>query len=158
MFSLSSKSLSLFVLLAVLAGGIGFLFFGGGSARASADLPVVTVHKASNCGCCGAWVEHMAGAGFPVEVVNDRDLGAVKATHHVPRTLYACHTATVDGYTVEGHVPADDVKRMLVERPAVAGIGVGGMPKGAPGMPGMPTGYDIRSFTEAGPAAVWASH
>ena len=155
--SLDRKSVALAVGLLVLVGGGAYLF--ASSAGASGpELPTVTVYKSSSCGCCSAWVEHMEDAGFEVDVVDDPDLRAVKAEHRVPSSLHACHTATVGGYTVEGHVPAADVRRLLEERPPVAGIGVGGMPKGSPGMPGVPEPYHVMAFTADGGTAVWARH
>lgn len=82
----------------------------------------------------------------------------MKADRRVPPGLQSCHTATADGFTVGGHVPAADVKRMLRERPPVVGIGVGGMPAGSPGMPGAPEPYAVEASTDAGAAAVYAEH
>ena len=122
------------------------------------DLPEMTVYKSVACGCCAEWVEHVEHAGFDVEVVEDRDLHAVKAEARVPGRLHSCHTAEVGGYVVEGHVPAEDVIRMLRDSLPVHGIGVGGMPKGSPGMPGRPEPYAVEAFTADGETAVWARH
>ncbi len=97
-------------------------------------LPVVTTYKSPTCGCCSEWVEHMEGAGFVVEAHDVSDLAAVKQEQQVPGELQSCHTAIVDGYVIEGHVPADDVKRLLAERPEGLGLSVPGMPMGSPGM------------------------
>lgn len=97
-------------------------------------LPLVVVHKSPTCGCCGAWVTHMREAGFPVEVRDEDDLVPVKSRLGVPMAQASCHTAEVGGYFVEGHVPADDVKRLLAEHPEARGLAVPGMPQGAPGM------------------------
>lgn len=157
MFSLSPKVfVGLFVL--VIAASAGVFLFSASSPISAASGPTVTIYKSSSCGCCTSWMEHMREAGFQVESVNDPDLAIIKADHHVPRHLTACHTASVEGYTVEGHVPASAIKRMLSEKPQIAGIGVGGMPKGSPGMPGMPEHFEVESFTREGATAVWSSH
>jgi hypothetical protein len=86
---------------------------------------------------------------------------AIKTKHGVPRQARSCHTALVGGYVVEGHVPAEDVRRLLKQRPAVAGIAVPGMPIGSPGMEvaGMkPQPYDVLAFTKSGETSVFASH
>jgi len=121
------------------------------------DLPAVLVYKSPTCGCCTGWVEHMRAAGFQVETRDIRDLMAVKIDAGVPTAMSSCHTALIDGYTVEGHVPADEVKRMLAERPDVAGIGVPGMPTGSPGMEGPGAKpYEVLSWDHEGKAAVYA--
>lgn len=152
--SLSRTALANLAGAGLLAAAGVFLY----SVVSAPNLPAVTVYRSAACGCCGAWAEHMEDAGFDVEVIEDRDLRAVKAERRVPGSLHSCHTAVVDGYTVEGHVPAADVERMLRERPAVAGIGVGGMPKGSPGMPGMPEPYTVEAFRVDGSTGVWAGH
>lgn len=103
-------------------------------AFAAATLPKVVVHKDPNCGCCGAWVEHLRQAGFTVDVVETSAINRVKARLGVPNDLASCHTAEIDGYIVEGHVPAASIKRLLDERPAAKGLAVPGMPIGSPGM------------------------
>lgn len=124
------------------------------------SLPEVVMYKDPDCGCCGAWAERMEAAGFHVKTVATRDLDAVKQRFAVPPRLEACHTATVAGYVVEGHVPPADVKRLLKERPALAGIAVPGMPAGSPGMetPGRKDPYDVIAFDATGGRAVFASH
>ncbi len=98
------------------------------------------------------WVSHLKDAGFTVTTTDVRDVTPIKTENGVPQQLFACqHTAVVDGYVVEGHVPAEDIKRMLTERPDIAGISVPGMPVGAPGMEGPnPQAYRVFSFTEDG--------
>ena len=120
--------------------------------------PVVHVWKAPACDCCHGWVEHLRAAGYPVEVEDVLDVAAIKREEGIPNELHACHTALVDGYLVEGHVPADVVARMLTERPRVAGIAAPGMPVGSPGMevPGMPAQpYEIFTFTAQGETSVY---
>lgn len=97
-------------------------------------LPVVIVTKSATCGCCTGWVEHMRKSGFTVEVHDVLNLDPVKTRVGVPAGKGSCHTAEVGGYFVEGHVPAEDVKRLLVEKPAAKGLALPGMPLGSPGM------------------------
>lgn len=109
----------------------------GASASATvADDAMVVVHKDPNCGCCSLWVQHLRDAGFAVRVEEVADLKAVRARLGVPASLAACHTAEVAGYVLEGHVPAEAVRRLLSERPNAKGIAVPGMPIGSPGMEG----------------------
>lgn len=101
---------------------------------AAAGLPLVTVYKSPTCGCCSAWVEHLRASGFPVEAVDVPSTDAVHEAYGIPPALRSCHTGVVEGYVVEGHVPAEDVKRLLAERPEAGGLAVPGMPVGSPGM------------------------
>lgn len=117
---------ALLVLLAAL--GVG------ACSRAQYDRPLVVVHKSETCGCCVQWVEHVKRAGFAVEVHDESNLDAVKTRLGVPPTKGSCHTAEVDGYLIEGHVPAEDIRRLLAERPDARGLVVAGMPAGSPGM------------------------
>ena len=102
---------------------------------ALAQATTVQVWKDPNCGCCQLWVEHLQASGFKVEV---RDVGNTAARKRLgmPEVLGSCHTATVGGYVVEGHVPAVDIHRLLKERPVALGLSVPGMPIGSPGMDG----------------------
>lgn len=103
----------------------------GGSAAEASD---VNVYKAPSCGCCDAWADHLRDNGFTVAVEDVEDLDAVKQRLGVPAPLQSCHTATVEGYVVEGHVPAADIRRLLTEQPEATGLAVPGMPIGSPGM------------------------
>lgn len=127
----------------------------------SQSLPTVVVTKTPTCGCCRLWVHHMQRAGFPVEVRDVDNLGPIKQQVGVPYGMGSCHTAQVDGYFVEGHVPADDVKRLLRERPAARGLTVPGMPLGSPGME-VPSGevdrYEVLLVDQAGQTSIWATH
>lgn len=112
-------------------------------------LPKMTVTRDPNCGCCGGWVTHVKAAGFPVEVIEAADLAPLKARLGVPDALISCHTAEIDSYVVEGHVPADAIKRLLVERPRATGLAVAGMPIGSPGMEvsgTLPETYEVVLF------------
>jgi hypothetical protein len=121
----------------------------------------LSVFKDAGCGCCGLWIKHMESNGFAATATNADDMDAIKAKHGVPASLRSCHTTIVDGYVIEGHVPATYVQRLLKERPAIAGIGVPGMPIGSPGMEvaGMkPQSFDVFSFDKAGRTRIFASH
>ncbi|WP_331298471.1 DUF411 domain-containing protein [Methylobacterium oryzae] len=114
----------------------------------AAELPEVEVTKDPNCGCCEKWVVHLREAGFRV-MVTEGPVNPVKARLGVPRDLASCHTAQVGGYVVEGHVPAEAIKRLLAERPSGTGLAVPGMPVGSPGMAieGMePDTYEVMLF------------
>jgi hypothetical protein len=114
-------------------------------------LPKVVVTKDPSCGCCGAWAEHLRRAGFPVDIVETRNVNAVKQRLGVPADLISCHTAEVDGYAVEGHVPASAIIRLLEQRPQAKGLAVPGMPMGSPGMEGgRPETYDVILFGPQG--------
>lgn len=123
----------------------------------AAALPPVVVYKTASCGCCKGWVEHLQAAGFEVDARDTRELMAVKIDAGVPTHMSSCHTAIVDGYVVEGHVPADVVARLLAERPDVAGIAVPGMPIGSPGMEGPGARpYEVHAFHADGTTEVFA--
>ena len=126
-----------------------------------ADWPLVVVHKSPTCGCCKVWVEHLRGAGFAVEVRDTNAMDTVKQRVGIPAAKGSCHTAEVGGYFVEGHVPADDIKRLLTEKPAARGITVPGMPIGSPGMevPGQPTQpYAVELVAADGSTTVFEQH
>jgi hypothetical protein len=125
--------------------GLGAALVAARSAAAS-SRPLVTVHKDPSCGCCGGWVEHLKRAGFPAKVIETSDLNAVKARFGVPDDLASCHTAELDGYVIEGHVPARAIDRLLAERPQARGLAVPGMPLGSPGMGGEPEVYEVVLF------------
>ena len=99
-----------------------------------AQAAALDVYKSPSCGCCGAWTEHLEQSGFKVIVHETEDVGSLAKSLGVPDHLRSCHTAVADGYFVEGHVPALDIRRLLRERPSARGIAVPGMPIGSPGM------------------------
>lgn len=124
-----------------------------------ASGPEVIVYKTPTCGCCSKWANHMRDAGFEVKTVDLRNLARIKAEQGVPAELSSCHTAVVDGYVVEGHVPAADVVRLLETRPPVRGLAVRGMPIGSPGMEGRnPERYSVYAFDDVGESTVFARH
>ena len=126
-----------------------------------AALPLVIVHKSATCGCCGLWVDHMRNAGFPVEVRNTDNLNPIKERVGVPLGQGSCHTAEVGGYFVEGHVPAEDVKRLLAQKPDSKGLVLPGMPAGSPGME-LPDGrveaYTVDIVNRDGTTTAFAQH
>ena len=125
----------------------------------AADAPSIEVWKTATCGCCRVWVRHLEDAGFKVKVNEVGDVEPVKQRFKVPPELSSCHTAVVDGYVVEGHVPAGDIISLLKKRPPIRGIYVPGMPVGSPGMEG-PGGkaYEVLAVDAAGKVSVFATH
>jgi hypothetical protein len=118
---------------------------------ASAEAAAILVHKDPNCGCCAGWVRHLKDVGFAVRVEETADLQPVRKRLGVPADLAACHTAEVEGYVLEGHVPAAAVRRLLEKRPTAIGLAVPGMPAGSPGMEGgTPQRYDVVLFGRTG--------
>lgn len=105
------------------------------TARAEAEPPIHVV-KGRGCECCEAWVAYLREQGFTVtdEVSMGTLLIKYKLDHGIPEKAFSCHTGIVDGYALEGHVPAADIRRLLAERPDAAGLAVPGMPYGSPGM------------------------
>lgn len=148
------KALALSFLLA-------FAVSGCSPSTAEPSLPAVTVHKNASCGCCKIWVDRLRTAGFPVEVRDVDNLNDVKQRVGIPYGMGSCHTAEVDGYFVEGHVPIEDVKRLLRERPDAQGLTVPGMPAGSPGME-VPSGkvdpYDVLLVKRDGSTSVFSHH
>ncbi len=126
-----------------------------GNPAAAADM---TVWKSPSCGCCGKWVEHMRAAGFSVAVRDTDDMHLIKAGKGVPDGMQSCHTAVVDGYVLEGHVPASDVQRLRAEKPEVKGLAVPGMPASAPGMDLLGEPYDVVAIGADGASHTYAQH
>ncbi|HEY9738332.1 MAG TPA: DUF411 domain-containing protein [Trichocoleus sp.] len=102
--------------------------------RQAEETGAATVYRDPACGCCHQWVDYLKGQGFQVTDYVREDMAAVKRELGVPSSMESCHTAVIDGYVIEGHVPAEDIRRLLRERPAAVGIAVPGMPVGTPGM------------------------
>ena len=135
--------------------------FGIAAAQQRQAGPLVEVYKSPTCGCCSKWIEHMRANGFTVKSTDVGDMTKVKAARGVPDQAQSCHTSIVEGYVVEGHVPAADVHRLLKEKPAVVGIAAPGMPVGSPGMetPYVKADkYDVVSFDKKGALKVYAKH
>lgn len=125
------------------------------------ELPRIVVHKSPTCGCCNGWIAHLRESGFEVDARDEDDMRPVKARAGVPAGKHSCHTAFVAGYLIEGHVPAEDIKRLLAQRPGAKGLAVPGMPLGSPGME-MPDGrtqpYAVELVHRDGSTAVFARH
>jgi hypothetical protein len=129
--------------------GFGFL-------KDTSSAKEVLVYKTPTCGCCGKWVDHLKSAGYEVTTQDVNDLTGIKNMHKIPRGLRTCHTGLVDGYVIEGHVPARFVTQLLDQKPDIAGIGVPGMPIGSPGMEGAYNeSYDVLAYTADGRTAVF---
>jgi hypothetical protein len=141
--------------LIVLIAGTAFATL---SSRDAGALEI-TVYRSPTCGCCSKWIAHLEANGFEVVAHDTEDMTSVKIENGIRRELSSCHTAVIDGYVIEGHVPAEDIQRLLRERPAVAGVAVPGMPIGSPGMEGPnPQAYDVLTFDAVGNTSVFASH
>jgi len=128
---------------------------------AADSKPSVVVYKSPTCGCCGKWIDHMKSSGFDVKSTDIDDVTSIKKQYGVPLDSQSCHTALVEGYVLEGHVPATAVKKMLKEKPKVVGLAVPGMPVGSPGME-VPSGqvepYNVVAFDKAGKTTVYEKH
>ena len=120
----------------------------------------VQVFKDPNCGCCGAWVQHLEKAGFRVQVTEVNDTAAARQRLGMPARYGGCHTATVAGYVLEGHVPAAEIRQLLATRPQALGLAVPGMPVGSPGMEMGPRvdPYDVLLVDRQGGAKVFARY
>jgi hypothetical protein len=163
--------LLLAALVASLLAAAPFAWAGGtaadGEREADGRGQTIQVYKTPTCGCCTKWIDHLRAAGFAVEATDLPDLTSLKAMNGVPAGLSSCHTATIEGYVIEGHVPASDIVKLLKERPKVAGLAVPGMPMGSPGMehpdPDRHEAFDVVAFgaTEAPTGAgvsIFSSH
>jgi hypothetical protein len=126
------------------------------------DAPIaMTVYMSPQCGCCGVWVDHVKEHGFVPEMRPMDDMGEVKRTFRIPWQLSSCHTALVNGYVVEGHVPGEDIRRLLAEAPEAHGLTVPGMPIGSPGMEapdGRVEAYEVLLMRNDGSTEVFARH
>ncbi len=124
-------------------------------------LPTMLVNKSPSCGCCGSWIEHVEKAGFKVEINDTDEMNPIKERLGVPYEKGSCHTAEIGGYFIEGHVPAEDIKRLLAERPDAKGLTVPGMPAGSPGME-LPDGrtqpYTVELVANDGTTTAYAQH
>ena len=131
----------------------------GQSSRPAGALIPMKVYKTPTCGCCAKWVDHVKAAGFATEVTDLSNLTMIKSNAGVPQRLASCHTALVDGYVVEGHIPADVIHKLLKDKPKVTGIAVPGMPIGSPGMEqgDRKDRYDVLTFDKNGNTTVYAS-
>lgn len=126
----------------------------------AAEATHVVMHKNPGCGCCDLWADHLRTFGFTVESIEDHQILEFKADRNIPGPLMSCHTAVIDGYFVEGHVPANDILKLLKEKPEhVTGIAVPGMPLGSPGMEHpRPQDFNTIALLSDGTAYVFESH
>lgn len=131
-----------------------------GAAFAAAPAPEIEVFRNPSCGCCGAWVEHLEAAGFRVKVTMVDDTATVRRKLGLSDRFGSCHTGLIEGYVVEGHVPAADIRKLLLERPKAVGIAVPGMPLGSPGMEmgNRKDPYDVLLVDQAGHSRVFSSY
>jgi len=126
---------------------------------ATSALPTVDVYKSASCGCCGKWVEHLRQNGFDVKTHDVSDVPAKRKKLGMSDRFGSCHTATVGAYVIEGHVPAQDIQRLLKEKPKALGLAVPSMPPGAPGMESPhPVAYDALLVQTNDSASVFARH
>lgn len=131
----------------------------GLAGRLRAATTHVQVYKTATCGCCGQWVAHMKSNGFDVQFENVPDTAPYRKKYGVPEAMASCHTAVVEAYAIEGHVPAADVQRLLKEKPKAAGLAVPGMVMGSPGMEGPTTqAYSVMVFTADGKTSVYSKY
>ncbi len=112
----------------------------------------IVVYRSPTCGCCSKWIEHLKKHNFDVKDIVTKDMDAIKKKSKIPGKLASCHTALVDGYAVEGHVPADDIKTLLKLKPKIIGLSVPAMPSGTPGMEmgGRKDPFRVIAFDENG--------
>lgn len=124
----------------------------------AATQPVVTMYKNPACGCCGIWSKYMQARGYKVKVLTRDDMEPIKLRAGVPDDLVTCHTAFIEDYVVEGHVPLPAIRKMLTERPNILGIAVPGMPAGSPGMPSIEKEpFDVFAFDADGNQSLYMS-
>ena len=141
-----------------LAAAVNVVFARSPQSQSPKTMSVV---RRVGCGCCLKWVEQMQKAGYKATVTESPEIEALKDEKGVPKGARSCHTAVIDGYVIEGHVPVADVQRLLQTRPKVAGLAVPGMPQGSPGMEvasGATDPFDVLAFDKAGKTSVFASH
>ena len=156
----SNASLLWLFITVVIIGAAGY---SGYSLRLSpiqsASAEEITVYKSPTCGCCKKWVSHLEVNDFDVNAYNRTNLAAIKQQFNIPLQLQSCHTAIVGGYVIEGHVPAEDIKRLLTEKPDIHGLTVPGMPMGSPGMEGpRKDSYQVLAIDKQGTTSVYSQH
>lgn len=121
--------------------------------------PVLEVMKLPTCGCCGTWIKYLEASGFVVKATNVQDLVPVRQQAGVSEAIAGCHTASIDGYVIEGHVSAEKIRQLLRDRPPIKGLVVTGMPRGSPGMEGPGAErYDVLALQNDGTTTVYAAH
>ena len=159
-FQQSKRYLKLFAVWLVAIGAV-ILLTTSASAEAAENALEIAVYRDPSCGCCGAWIEYLTAQGFQPKNIPISDIDTFKQEHGVPNDLGSCHTAVLNGYVIEGHVPAAEIKRLLAERPDdVVGITVPGMPTGTPGMESgnVRDPYNVFSFDQQGNTKIFNRH
>lgn len=140
---------------------LGLLMMGMSLNIAAEDkAPNMTVYRSPTCGCCGKWLNHAEKSSFKINDVISDDMQAIKARYGVPDKLASCHTVLIDGYIIEGHVPAEDIQKLLQTKPNIVGLAAPGMPMGSPGMEmgDNKDVYQVMSFDKEGRYQVFATH
>jgi hypothetical protein len=141
------------LLQAILVSALGAPFI------ASAAAPVIEVYKSASCGCCTGWVDHLKANGFTVKVQNVANPSDYREKFGMPNELGSCHTGMVQGYAIEGHVPASEIRRLLAERPKARGLAVPSMPMGSPGMEGhRKDPYDVLLVQASGRTSIYTHY
>lgn len=130
------------------------------TALARTPTKQLTVWKTPTCGCCGDWVSHLRKSGFEVVINNVNDTGPIRKQFGLADKFGACHTARLNGYVIEGHVPAQELNRLLDERPVALGLAVPGMPMGSPGMDagGSRDAYSVLLVQSDGKSRIYQSY
>ncbi len=165
--------LSLVVIVALVSGAIVVLWpkpaqqaiaaesAVGSMTESQQILPEITVYKSASCGCCNSWVTHLEKEGFKVTTHDEKNMDSIKKSLGVQSHLASCHTAKIGGYVIEGHVPANDIKQLLREKPEAVGLTAPGMPQHSPGMQPVgekPAGYDVLIFDKEGRTQVYKKY
>jgi hypothetical protein len=146
----------LFIAIALLVNASPVL----AESKPAEEIIDITVHRSPSCNCCGKWVEHLKQNNFKVNDIVSEDVQAIKNKYGITTQLASCHTALVGGYVVEGHVPANDIRKLLKDKPDVVGITVPGMPSGTPGMEmgSKKDAYQVISFDKSNQRQVFTSY
>ena len=156
---LKRKTLNRFLILGTFIFAGTMMAVGSNKIEADTSLPMVTVYKTASCGCCKKWVNHLTKNGFVVQSNDVNDLSSIKKELGIEPKFRSCHTAKIGNYFVEGHVPAEDIKKMLSETPLIRGLAVPGMPMGSPGMEGSrKDNFDVLAVRSDGSNSVYNSH
>ena len=150
------KVLNIFLAIALLVFNAGIK-----AETLSADKPIdIVVYRSPTCECCGKWLEHLKKNNFNVKDIVTDDVQAIKNKYGVSEAMASCHTAIVGGYVIEGHVPADDIMKLLKNKPKIVGIAVPGMPSGTPGMEmgDRKDAYNVMSFDKENHYEIFSSY
>lgn len=133
---------SLVAVIIIFSGALAFSKFNQQSSSTGPEnsQKTATIYKSPSCGCCVGYIAHLRSKGYDVEVIETNNILAIKNQYQIPRDMQSCHTAIIDGYVVEGHVPIEAVNAMLENQPDIDGIALPKMPAGSPGMPGIKRG------------------